>query len=510
MFKQLHSIFQHKSTKNIVRTIFLVACIPTLSYIIHTAVTIKIDTEKQLKQNVLNLADDIDDFFEELNLDLSFILNIDRNINMTLQQKISYLDKVHKSKRHYITTALCYELSPKDKSIGESQHKQIILTKLTLPPKLDNSLIESAVESKEITFSKTYLINQIPCVDFVYPISSDAVYITVDIRRIWQKLSGCERVYWFDSTGRQMYPLEEVKLKSKLKLDFATVTKNKNTVGVVYPARLYYPLYFSIFAGLVVVSSLLYSTLRVAKQTIIIEEDKLKLQEADRLKKYIFAKVVHEIANPLTSIEGYAKWLKDNTSNFKQAQKSAIESIYNSATLITTLLADLRDYSRIKRGKFELKKSLTDIKELVNIVAERLAQKLKSKNITLHIVTPSGNNIPKVELDSVRIQQVLTNLIDNGWKYSPTGSKITVSIRNESKLVVVTVSDEGPGIPDRELQNVFRAFYQVTTYTESPEGFGLGLDISKKIIEAHGGKIWVSSEECRGTTFAFSLPVEST
>jgi signal transduction histidine kinase len=234
-----------------------------------------------------------------------------------------------------------------------------------------------------------------------------------------------------------------------------------------------------------------------------------KLDEANRHKSMFLANMSHELRTPLTAIEGLAANMLDGIIgpvNDKQAEYLA--DIKASSDRLARLIEDLLDLSVIAAGRTELKPSTISLIALVREVTHGLAPLAKKKLTDLNL----GSVEPGLTVwaDRDRIAQVLTNLIGNAIKFTPPEGKVTVSAhRNGGAWAEVTIADTGPGIQAEESGKIFDEFYQVTrSGKEKSQGVGLGLAISRKLVEMHGGRIWVESEMGRGSVFHFTLPTQ--
>ena len=225
------------------------------------------------------------------------------------------------------------------------------------------------------------------------------------------------------------------------------------------------------------------------------------LRHISKLKTEFVSRVSHELRSPLTMLVGYSELLIKKEKVPTKLQPM-VERIYDQARHMTTIVDDLLDISRIEAGTLELKREKVDLSSLIQTcVNDYQASCLKhSFDLRLKELLP-------VEIDPARISQVLRNLLSNAVKYSPRGGTIRVSSQRNGAGVVVSISDEGIGIPEEERERIFEKFYrgrseQVTRV----RGTGLGLSISKHLVEAHGGRIWLESQAGQGSTFFFSIP----
>lgn len=212
----------------------------------------------------------------------------------------------------------------------------------------------------------------------------------------------------------------------------------------------------------------------------------------------------HELKTPVTSIKAYTQVLA-KILNQKGDIREANMMLKMDAQLnrLTSLIGDLLDVTKMNSGRLQFNDSNFDFLEMLNIVTEDL-----QRTTDRHTIVQDFENIGSVFADQERIGQVLTNLISNAIKYSPTSSQINVSCKKQGDKLVVCVEDHGIGIPNDKLTKVFEQFYRVSGNMQHTfPGLGLGLYISAEIISREGGRLWVNSVEGEGSTFCFSLPL---
>jgi signal transduction histidine kinase len=228
--------------------------------------------------------------------------------------------------------------------------------------------------------------------------------------------------------------------------------------------------------------------------------------------------ITHELKTPLVPVVGYSELLLDGTlGELTEKQKQKLDIIHESASSLSRLISDLLDARKLELGKMKLVISNSSVKEMIEQCLEGLRLSANSKGLTLSFSLEDNDLMLKC--DYKRIQQVLYNLLTNALKFVPlqTG-KIEVraaqcSPENNRGVtcgpsVLFTVKDNGAGIPKEKQHNLFKKFYQAdTSLTRNVGGTGLGLAISKGIVEAHNGKIWFESEEGKGSTFSFMIPM---
>ncbi len=237
-----------------------------------------------------------------------------------------------------------------------------------------------------------------------------------------------------------------------------------------------------------------------------LEDSYEKLKDLDNMKMEFFTLISHELRNPLAVIKGFAELLYDGVLGpVNDGQKERLIKIKESVDKLTDMVSKMSDISTLETRHYPIDRMPTSLNELVNDVANSVDFIAKSKHVDVHVDVPMG--LPLVPLDRAKIEQVLLNLINNAIKYTPSGGQIFVDAVDRDRDVIVSIKDTGIGIPKRDLDKIFTGFYHAG-YKLSYEykGPGLGLAISKKIIEGHGGHIWAESEDGKGSIFYFTLP----
>jgi signal transduction histidine kinase len=232
-------------------------------------------------------------------------------------------------------------------------------------------------------------------------------------------------------------------------------------------------------------------------------------KEVDSLKDSILSTVSHELRTPLTTIRGCAESLLRKGIKWNKIEKEEfLTAIVDESKLLRELIENIMDMSKIEAGALNLDIHDVDIKKLIERIVSGFRKKLHSENIIVEFV----NEIPFVQLDERRIEQVLSNLLENGIKYSQSEAQIMVRIEyvKDEELVKVSVIDHGIGIDEQHHDVIFERFYRINTpLTNKVRGSGVGLSIAKGIIEAHGGNIWVESQAGSGTEFTFTIPCKN-
>ena len=254
--------------------------------------------------------------------------------------------------------------------------------------------------------------------------------------------------------------------------------------------------------GIAIDNALLYLAIQDANE---------RLKGIDRLKDEFVSLASHELRTPMTIIKSYL-WmiLEKEAATLSDKQKMYIDRAYTSTQRLIDLVNDMLNVSRIESGRLTLAIKPIDIVELVNTICVEMLPKAQEQKINLTFEKPQSV-LPKVQADAGRIEEVIINLIGNSLKFTPIGGSIKISIINNpaDKTETITVADNGSGISSDDLPKLFQKFGMVGKeylVKKNSQGTGLGLYISKSIIELHGGKIWAESEgEGKGSKFSFTI-----
>ncbi len=237
---------------------------------------------------------------------------------------------------------------------------------------------------------------------------------------------------------------------------------------------------------------------------VAVLRDATELRRTERLRRELTANVSHELRTPLTSIKGFTETLLDGAMRDEATCRRFLTIIQSEVDRLVKLVDDLLDLSRLESRHVTLDLQPVDVGALAAHTADKLRPLADAGGLTLLVQAPPGVVAPA---DRDRLEQVLTNLIDNALKYTPPGGRVEVSVVPRGEEVEVTVSDTGRGIPPEDLPHVFERFYRVDrSRTRGSGGTGLGLAIARHIVEAHGGRISVRSRPGEGTTFTVTLP----
>jgi two-component system, OmpR family, sensor histidine kinase KdpD len=251
----------------------------------------------------------------------------------------------------------------------------------------------------------------------------------------------------------------------------------------------------------------------VDQATSIIERARLRreslqievLRRTDALRAALLSSVSHDLRTPLASIKASASsLLQEDVQWNDEERRSFALAIEREADRLNRLVANLLDMSRIEGGALKPEKEWYPIDELIHDVLGHMQPMLQNRTVIAHL----PDDLPPVKLDYLEIDQVLTNLIENAVRYTPFESPIEISAQIDGDQMVISVADRGPGIPPADLERVFDKFYRVLgSLSEGATGSGLGLAVSKGLVEAHGGHIRAVNREGGGAVFHFTLPL---
>jgi signal transduction histidine kinase len=231
-----------------------------------------------------------------------------------------------------------------------------------------------------------------------------------------------------------------------------------------------------------------------------------ELERASRLKDQFLQNVNHELRTPLTSIVGWTDLFGEEPIEPETLQRG-LRQIRQSSRLLLALIDDLLDLARLDRGTLTLDWKEISVGDIIARTIETVRLMAEARGITL-LVAPMPEDLPPVRADPLRLQQVLWNLLVNAIKFTARFGRIIVRVEREPERCLVSVEDDGAGIPESELPHVFERFRQVDgSATRRHPGMGIGLSLARSLVELHGGAIWAQSRVGQGSRFTFSLPL---
>ncbi|MBI4303212.1 MAG: PAS domain S-box protein [Chloroflexi bacterium] len=225
-------------------------------------------------------------------------------------------------------------------------------------------------------------------------------------------------------------------------------------------------------------------------------------KRAEQLKDDFIGMVSHELRTPLTVFMGAVKVARSQGLTVEEVQELLGEAEH-SAESLAQILDNLIELSRYEARRLNLAVGRLDIAQVIKAAVEKEESRLRSRRFALDI----AEGLPAVEADQVRVQQVVHNLVDNAAKYSPERTEIRISVKRDGDHLLIGVSDQGKGISPADKAKLFQSFERLAETSTTRPGLGLGLLLCRRLIEAHGGKIWVESEPGKGSTFWFTLPI---
>ena len=240
---------------------------------------------------------------------------------------------------------------------------------------------------------------------------------------------------------------------------------------------------------------------------LLLFQDLTELKGLQTMRRELVGNISHELRTPIAGIKAMVETLREGAIDDKEATIDFLTRIDGEVDRLTQMVSELTELSRIETGKSELRMAPVNLNLLVEEVLAQLNTLAQRQQVI--ITTDPATDIPIVRADKDRIRQTITNLVHNAIKFNHLGGKVTVSTRADEESVIVSVYDTGIGISKEDLPHVFERFYKADK-ARPRGGSGLGLAIAKHTVQAHGGSIWAQSEEGKGSTFSFSLPIETT
>jgi signal transduction histidine kinase len=231
-----------------------------------------------------------------------------------------------------------------------------------------------------------------------------------------------------------------------------------------------------------------------------------ELESASRHKSEFLANMSHELRTPLNAILGFSQVLREGLfGEINEKQAEYLDDILSSGNHLLSLINDVLDLSKVEAGQVELEIATFSLREALERGVVTVRERAASNGIELSLELA-----PEIDLvlgDERRVRQIVLNLLSNAVKFTPAGGRVAIASAGLGREVEVSVSDTGPGIEQADRERIFDEFQQTAVGVEQREGTGLGLALSKRLVELHGGRIWVESEPGRGSRFAFTLPL---
>ena len=237
--------------------------------------------------------------------------------------------------------------------------------------------------------------------------------------------------------------------------------------------------------------------------SLLLAQDLTRIRRLETVRRDFVSNLSHELRTPLASLKALAETLQEGALDDPPAARRFVDQIEIEVDALTQMANELLELSKIESGRFSLDRSPAAASGLLHSAARRMQVQAERANIVVRV--EFADDLPKVQVDSQRLEQVLINLIHNAVKFTRPGGEVVLCAESVPGEVRFAVRDTGVGIPADEVSRIFERFYRVDK-SRTGRGTGLGLSIAKHIVEAHGGKIWAESTERQGSTFYFTIP----
>jgi two-component system, OmpR family, phosphate regulon sensor histidine kinase PhoR len=237
---------------------------------------------------------------------------------------------------------------------------------------------------------------------------------------------------------------------------------------------------------------------------LVLFQDLTEVRNLQTMRREFIGNVSHELRTPLAGIKAIVETLQDGALNDKEVAQDFLSKVNYEVDSLTQMVNELIELSRIETGKVKLDKVPLDLNLLVKEVVARLNPQAERKQI--RIMTNLKDDLPAVQADRERIQEVIINILHNAIKFTPANGEIEILTSTSLSSVTIKIQDTGIGISKDDLPHIFERFFKADK-SRSDSGSGLGLAIAKHIVKAHGGEIWVQSQQGKGSTFGFNLPL---
>jgi two-component system phosphate regulon sensor histidine kinase PhoR len=239
---------------------------------------------------------------------------------------------------------------------------------------------------------------------------------------------------------------------------------------------------------------------------LLLFQDLTELKSLQTMRREFVGNISHELRTPLAGIKAIIETLQDGAISDKKAARDFLARVDGEVDRMMQMVTELTELSRIESGRGDLKPETVNLNSLIEEVIANFKPQADIKRVALS--AELFTDLPLIRADKDRIYQVITNLVHNAIKFTHSSGSVLISTEVSENWVLVKVSDTGVGIPREDLHRIFERFYKADK-ARSGEGAGLGLAIAKHIVQAHGGNIWVESEEGKGSTFFFNLPLQT-
>jgi two-component system sensor histidine kinase BaeS len=231
------------------------------------------------------------------------------------------------------------------------------------------------------------------------------------------------------------------------------------------------------------------------------------LGKIEQLRRDLITNFSHEMATPLTTINGYLEAIEDGLVENGELKKRTLTTLKEETNRLISMIKDLRELSLIESGHFKIHLTKTSLYPMIEKIVQSMELRLAEKHITISL--KHSGQLPVVSADKIRFPQIILNLLDNAYHYTPDGGKITVTINGSSKsMAEIIITDTGSGIDEKDLPHIFERFYRSeSSRSRKSGGSGIGLSIVSDLVKLHNGKITVESMVGKGTTFHLFFPI---
>lgn len=311
-----------------------------------------------------------------------------------------------------------------------------------------------------------------------------------------------------DFTRERQFPIDDILLKNGLKSAIRVPLLARGEVFGSLDLSNTKPNAYSRKEQIILehLASLISGAIQSANLYTLEKSQRQQLEEQEKQRQQFLSALSHELQTPLTALIASAGLLAEELRKKPESPQNRLaQNIIHSASSLQNRLAELLDLARAQVSGFEIKRKSIDVPALTQEVVASFLPLIRDKGLSLSLELPPSLI---VNADEQRLEQILLNLLSNAIKFTPVAGQIILRAREEKENLIVEIQDTGPGIPKEEQIKLFRPYYQVMADRHRVPGLGLGLAITKQLVELHGGRIWVDSEPGRGSTFAFSLPIE--
>lgn len=341
-------------------------------------------------------------------------------------------------------------------------------------------------------------------------------------RILQEQINGTEGTgYYFEGnkSEKKLIAYSPIRWRDQ-KWSIAVISPESEVEAMIYSVYVKQGLFIGVAIGFILLGSISIIVLlsgwnkslelEVAKKTgelknsnELLQNANIKLTELDKLKSYFLSMVSHELKTPLTAVKTSSEFLLESDPD-PNARKEMLELIIKSTDRLTRMVNDLLDISRIESGRMKYEKEIVDLRYIVNAAIENIKKEAQDKGLTLKTDIPE--DLSKIYADKDKLIQVFLNLLSNALKFTNRNGSVEIKAIEFEKIIEVHVKDNGVGIPPEEIDKIFDKFYQVdNTSTRSYGGSGIGLAITKGIVEGHGGTIRVESKQGSGSDFIVTL-----